>query len=244
MINIFLVTGATKGLGRSIVSHLAHLNYRVYAVGRTKELLEDLSAKNPLIHPISCDITKPNDLDKIIAAVSQEKSLSIIHNAAVIVPRLFVNDDNNAALMKQFDTDFFAPLLLTKKLLPLLHGGQRVLHISSQAANLALPGLMGYCISKAALEQATRCLNAELAEKKIYFSIFRPGLLDTPMQTELRTSNPVDLPGRDFYIDCFEEKKLNDPDDIARHVVQVMLHSTDKAYVDTVWDVNVSPNIP
>lgn len=239
MINTFLVTGATKGLGRAIVTCLANLNYRVYAVGRTEALLQDLATKNPLIHPISCDITKLADLDKIVATVSHEKSLSIIHNAAVIVPCLFANDGDHVSIMKQFNTNFFAALSITKKLLPLLEGGQRVLHVSSGAADLALPGLMGYCITKAALEQATRCLNAELAEKRIYFSIFRPGLLDTPMQAQLRMSNPVDLPGKDFYVDCFEEKKLSNPDDVAKHIVKIMLHSTDKEYADTVWDINI-----
>jgi NAD(P)-dependent dehydrogenase (short-subunit alcohol dehydrogenase family) len=237
MINTFLITGATKGLGRAIALHLVNLKYRVYAIGRNKLLLDDLAHINPLICPVQCDITKFEDVSNLVKILGQEDSFSIIHNAAIVKPRIFTNDHNNELLRKQIETNFIAPLNLTQKLLPLLKSGQRVLHISSQAAELALPGLMGYCISKAALEQATRCLNAELADRKILFSIFRPGMVDTPMQDQLRESSLEDLPGRSFYIESYNQEKLNNPGEVAKFVSQVMLHSSDEDYVNTVWDV-------
>jgi len=237
MINTFLITGATQGLGRSIALHLAGLKYHVYAVGRTSELLESLSKENPFIHPICADITNSNDREKILLAVSKEKNFSIIHNAAITAPKLFVDDENNEFLRKQFETNFFAPLHLTKKLLPFLENGQRVLHISSGAANLELPGLMGYCVSKSALEHAVRCLNKELAGK-IYFASLHPGMIDTPMQNQLRRSSIADLPGKDFYVKSFEEKKLQPPEEVAEFVGWVMLETDDETYVSKIWDVD------
>jgi NAD(P)-dependent dehydrogenase (short-subunit alcohol dehydrogenase family) len=238
MITTFLITGATKGLGRAMALHLADLKYRVYVIGRTTELLDEIARKNPLIFPVQCDITKADDLEKIVSALVHEKDFSIIHNAAVVIPRLFANDNNNDFLIKQMETNFFAPLRLTQKLLPFLKSGQRVLHVSSQAASLALPGLMAYCISKSAFEQAARCLNAELAEKNIYFSILRPGMLDTPMQDQLRESSLTDLPGKDFYVQSLEENKLRDPDVVAKFVSHVMLETSDDEYVNKIWDIN------
>jgi len=239
MINTFLITGATKGLGRAIALHLASLNNRVYAIGRTSELLENLVKVNSSIQPICADITYPDGIEKIASSVSNEKSFSIIQNAAVAIPRLFINDENSALLKKQIETNLIAPLALTKRLLPFLEG-QRILYVSSQAANLVLPGLMPYCISKLALEHSARCLNAELAEKKIYFSILYPGMLDTQMQNTFRDSKLIDLPEKDFYVQSFIEKKLRDPHEVAKFVSWIMLKTDDATYINNVWDINLS----
>ncbi len=242
MISAFLVTGATKGLGRAVTRHLAKLKYPVYAVGRTASLLNELAKENPLIHPVCADITNKNDLEKIVSTVSSETSFSIIHNAAIANPRLFMNDSNNELLKKHFEVNLFAPLELTRKLLPFLRNGQRILYISSGAADLTLSGLMPYCISKSALEHAIRCLNVEFSENNIYFSILRPGMINTPMQKKLRDSESTDLPGKDFYVKSFTEKNLRDPEDIAKFVSWVILKSNDGEYANTVWDVTNAHN--
>ena len=63
----------------------------------------------------------------------------------------------------------------------------RVLHISSGAAHQALEGCLSYCCSKAALFQVMRCLDQELAPSGVRVSSAMPGVVDTPMQSHLRS---------------------------------------------------------
>ena len=158
MINTFLITGASQGLGRALALQLVGMGHRVYAVGRSENLLAGLSKISELIVPIVADISEEQGRQHIYTQVDKNKSLSIIHNAAMALPDLFSDDELSH---QHFATNYFAPLAITRQFLALLKG-QRVLHISSGAASTALPGLLSYCASKAALEQATRCLNVEL----------------------------------------------------------------------------------
>jgi len=78
------------------------------------------------------------------------------------------------------------PLFLTQALRPLLAYGSRVLHISSGAAHRPLEGCLTYCTSKAALLHVMRCLDEELAPHGVRVGSTMPGVVDTPMQDELR----------------------------------------------------------
>jgi benzil reductase ((S)-benzoin forming) len=237
MTNTLLITGCTQGLGHALALRFAKENCKIYAVGRNKELIRQLADKSTKIIPIAADIS--NDLGRkaIFETVKNENSISIIHNAAIATPAT-VKSLSKELLENHFETNLFAPIILNKMFLPLLKKNSRVLHISSGAAELALPGLMAYCTSKAALERSTHCFNAELNSKGIYFANLRPGMVDTGMQRKFRDADISDLPDKDFYLRASKEKQLTPPEIVANFVTWVMLKTDNLDFSQTLWNIN------
>ena len=239
MIKKILITGCAQGLGYSLALQFAKEDCYVFAVGRNLKQLQELTKQSSFIQPIVADITTAHGQQKIIETVGNE-SLSIVHNAAIAEPMQFANFSENS-LRLHFETNYFAPLLITEKLLPLLKG-QRVLHISSGAASIPLAGLLPYCATKAAMEHTAQCLNAELNAREIYFANLRPGMIDTPMQSRLRNSSEEVLPNRKFYIDAKQAGQLVSPDKVAKFIAWVMLKTANKTFSDSIWNIHDEKN--
>jgi len=236
MINTLLITGCTHGLGRALALRFAHLGCFVYAVGRNESLLRELATISALLHPVVADIATAAGRKEISNQVDMQKPLSIIHNAAIAKPAQFASL-TGALLREHFETNYFAPILITHHFLSSLINQQRILHISSGAANMALPGLMPYCATKAALEHTTQCLNAELNQRGVYCANLSPGMIDTPMQTSLRNSSQDVLPDREFYVRAKIENKLIAPEVAAKFVSWVMLKTENEAFSQTRWNI-------
>lgn len=237
MSNAILITGCSHGLGRALAELFSKENCKVYAIGRDSGLTNRLAKHSKNIIPVVADITKEIGKAAIVDAVEKEDSISIIHNAAIANPSL-INSLSETQFKEHFETNFFSPFLLNQRLLKLFKKNSRALHISSLAADLALPGLMHYCTSKAALERMTHCFNAEFNSKEIYFANLRPGMIDTEMQKKLRNSNEVDLPDRNFYVTAKKENKLLLPETVAKFVVWVMLRTENLEFSKTLWNIN------
>lgn len=138
--------------------------------------------------------------------------------------------------MQSFETNFFAPLLLTQQLLSKLRG-HRVLYISTGAAVQNLESKLAYCTSKGAMHHAIQCLNTEFNSHGAYFSNLRPGIVDTNMQAALREASPDILPSRDFFIRAKEEGKLISPETVAAFVNFVMFKTDLKAFTENFWNI-------
>lgn len=234
MTNRILITGCSHGLGRALACEFDQLGCITYAVGRDKLKLYELADTSKKIQPIVADIKKKEGRDTIYQQIHNEP-LSIIHNAAIAIPSQFSED--NELLREHMETNFFAPLCITKQLLPFLVD-QRVLTITSGAANFPLAGLMPYCASKSAIQLATQCLAIELKSRGIYFGNLSPGMIDTHMQHQLRNSNEKTLPNRKFYSDAFENGKLTPPEVVAKFVSWVMLKTNHDEFSAKIWNIN------
>jgi NAD(P)-dependent dehydrogenase (short-subunit alcohol dehydrogenase family) len=235
IIKTLLITGCTKGIGRALTIKFSKEDYKVYAVGRDQEQLNALAKLSENIHPICADITNTSEQSKICKVLKCESSLSIIHNAGVSssAPFELIQED---ALRQHFETNFFAPLLLTQELLPQLKG-QRVLNISTGAAVMALESMLAYCTSKGAMHHATQCLNTEFHSHGIYFGNLRPGMVDTSMQETLRNTSKEILPTRDIYIRAKNEGKLVSPETVADFAAWVLLKTDATSFVENFWNI-------
>ncbi len=235
-IDTLLITGSTRGLGRSLALNFSKAGYFVYAVGRDANSLNELAQTSPLIQPIIANISTEEGREIIIKNMDKHKSISVIHNAAIADPSPF-DVLPERLLREHFETNFFSPILISQQLLPQITKGQRILHVTSGAANLALSSLMPYCATKAALEHATHCLNMELNSRGIYCASLRPGMIDTEMQLKFRNSEKNILPNRDFYIDAEKENLLIKPEIVAEFVAWVILKTEDTEFSRTSWNI-------
>lgn len=234
MEHAILITGCTRGLGRALAIHFAKQGYRVYATGRTQKALASLA--KPSIVPIHADINNPIDRNKIVAKIKKDNAhIFVIHNASVAQPAL-LQDVPPAVLEQHIHTNCLAPLLLTQALLPFIPEKGRIVNIDSGAATMALPGLLPYCITKAAMQHAITCMNAEF-QGKMHCANVRPGLLDTPLIDSWLQSDSNALPQKAYYQHVKETHQLICPTLAAQFIAWVLLETTDDDFKQTAWNI-------
>jgi NAD(P)-dependent dehydrogenase (short-subunit alcohol dehydrogenase family) len=190
MRKLAIITGATRGLGFALTQRLLAEGMRVVAIGRRLDNLKSqkeeygsalrtMSAElgtHDGIRAASCDLRH---------VVKGEQVHYLVNCAGIITPIGPITTIDLADFLQLMNVNFFAAFQLINVLIPQFADGARVLSVSSRAAELHLPGLGMYCVSKAALESLTGSYQVELA--KVSVSTCIPGEVDTDMQSDLRS---------------------------------------------------------
>jgi NAD(P)-dependent dehydrogenase (short-subunit alcohol dehydrogenase family) len=168
-----LVTGASTGLGRALLTALTAEGWRVVVDARGADRLTATVGALPrpdLVTAVPGDVADPAHRAALAAAVGDRLDL-LVGNASDLgpspLPRLAELDPGRFAALLAVDA--VAPLALFQAVRPALErAGGRVLHVSSDAAVEAYPGWGGYGAAKAALDQLTAVLAAEHPELRIW----------------------------------------------------------------------------
>lgn len=183
---VVLITGASSGIGADAARHLAKLGANVSVVGRNKKRLTDVAdqikqsgSPQPLI--IYGDIT--NDAERIVEqTIRRYRKLDVLINNAGIVLEDSVSQVNMSEFDRVIDTNLRSAINLTKLCVPHLEKTKgNVVNVSSISALQAAKNGMSYCISKAALDQFTKCAALDLAEKGIRVNSINPADIRTPI---------------------------------------------------------------
>ncbi len=187
-----IVTGASRGLGRATALILAQmganlaLNARsAQALAQVRAEIEELGAR---VQVLPGDISAPDVVERLVAtAILHFGGIDVvINNAAILEPLAQIDDSDPMLWRRNLDINVWAPYLLVQAALPYLrrslHG--RVINVSSGAAVRPTIGWSAYCVSKAAINMFTSVLAME--EPEITSIAFRPGAVDTSMQSILR----------------------------------------------------------
>lgn len=220
---VALVTGAARGLGRSISLALAHAGADV-ALG-----LRDIQAPGDVVceiealgrHalPLQMDMT---DLAQISRAVDETVTrfgrLDILVNNAGVAPGNLIEDfreeDFDQTLAVNLKGTFFASQAAGRVMIRQKHG--RIINMSSQAGFVALPTESVYCMTKAAIAHLTKCLAVEWGKYNITVNAVAPTFIFTP-GTEEALADPA------FRADVIERiaalHRIGDPMDVAAAVV-------------------------
>jgi NAD(P)-dependent dehydrogenase (short-subunit alcohol dehydrogenase family) len=176
-----LVTGAARGIGRSIAEHLANQGWDVIAGVRTQLDADAITAANPQrISAVLLDVTDDAQLDQLEATLPARLD-AVVNNAGVVVagPMEAVT---TADWRKQLDVNVIGQLAVTRAVLPRLRRSRgRVVFISSVNGQLAFPMMGAYCASKFALEAAAEALRMELRPWGISVVVVEPAQTDTDM---------------------------------------------------------------
>jgi NAD(P)-dependent dehydrogenase (short-subunit alcohol dehydrogenase family) len=199
-----LVTGASRGLGRALAEALAAKGARVAMVARDAGPLADavatIRARGGNAHAIAGDISDKDAVHKIAGqAQGLVGEIGIaIHNASTLgpVPLRLLLDTECEDLAGVLETNLVGPFRLTKILAGAmaLHGDGVLVHISSDAAVEAYPRWGAYGISKAAQDQLSRVLAAELADTGVRVLAIDPGEMDTKMHADaIPEADPASL---------------------------------------------------
>ena len=176
-----LVTGAGRGIGKSIVEHLAARGWEVIAGVRNERDATAITALNPQrISSVILDVTDAGHIAALDDSLP-ERLDAVVNNAGVVVsgPMETVTPDDWRI---QLEVNVIGQLAVTQAVLPRLRQSRgRVVFISSVNGQLSMPLIGAYSASKFALEAAADALRMELRPWHIGVAIIEPAQTDTDM---------------------------------------------------------------
>ncbi|MEZ4400883.1 MAG: SDR family oxidoreductase [Kofleriaceae bacterium] len=199
---IALITGGSRGLGKSMARHLAAagtdviFTYRA-AAAEAEAVRAELQALGRTAVALQLDVADSAGFAGFAATVAAELERTwhrprfdfLINNAGGAL-HAGVAEVTEAQLDLAYQVHVKAPVLLTQRLLPLLNDGGSILNVSSGLARFTVAGSGGYAAMKGAVEVFTRYLAKELAPRQITANVIAPGAIATDFGGGMVRDNP------------------------------------------------------
>ncbi len=231
---IALVTGGSRGIGRSIVETLAREGAKVAFVYKgsadaANALAAEQTAQGREVIAIQGDVASTEDSDRIVAeVVGKWGRLDILVNNAGIIK------DGLLATMERPDWQAVIDTNLTgvynfchaavRQMMSQRYG--RIINMSSVAAEFGNQGQVNYAASKGGIQGLTRCLATEIGRRNITVNAVAPGFIETDMTQAVRNAAETKIK------DGVPLKRLGKPEDIANAVL--FLASDEASYITGV----------
>src|SRR5712691_7997644 len=212
----YLITGASRGIGRAIAEKLAAPDVALLLHGRDTVALAETckSVKSgcarviPLIH----DLALPKGVSDLIAAVGDEPLDLFVNNAGIAVVKPF-GEITSVEWEQTLGVNVTAPFLLMQQFAPDMPPGSSIVNVLSIAAKTGYPGWSAYCMSKFALEGFSQSVRAELRDRKIRMINVYPAATHTNIWNSVKGDWPRD--------------QMISPDDVATAVAFALAQPPD-----------------
>ena len=202
---IVLITGASSGFGKLIAETLARKNFQVFATMRNVKDrnaqaargFQELAQRESLaLQVLELDVTDDGSVERAVgeAATKCGRIDVLVNNAGFGVTDL-VETVPLAQAQRQFDVNVFGILRMNRAVLPHMKRQKSglLLHVSSGAGRVVIPGMGLYCASKFAMEALAEAYRYELASQGIDSVVMEPGAYATPIMGKLEKGED---PGR------------------------------------------------
>ncbi|KAJ8979731.1 hypothetical protein NQ317_004718 [Molorchus minor] len=181
---VVLITGGSSGIGAATAVEFSSSGASVVITGRNIQNLEEVAgicAKKPLV--IQGDLNKQEDSQAIIDTIMKEfGKLDILVNNAGIIESGGIENTNLGQYDRIFDTNVRSVYHLTTIAVPhLIKTKGNIVNVSSVTGIRASSNLLAYCMSKAAIDQFTRCVALDLAPKQVRVNGVNPGVVITEL---------------------------------------------------------------
>ncbi|MAZ01603.1 MAG: NAD(P)-dependent oxidoreductase [Sneathiella sp.] len=187
-----IVTGASRGIGRSIALKAAEKGYQVCvnykgAADKAEAVVREIEAAGGTAIAVQADMTKEADILRMFDTVDKELAPlgALVNNAGIVDKGSKVENMNLERLERMFATNITGPFLCAReavKRLSTTHGGKGgvIVNISSVAAKTGAPNeYVDYAASKGAIDAMTLGLAKEVAAEGIRVNAVRPGIIYT-----------------------------------------------------------------
>ena len=223
-----IVTGASGGIGYSIIEKLDKVGANILASGTRIEKLNELKNKYVNIKTLRFDISQSNKIDEFIENATNELG----GNLDCLINNAGITQDNLAIRMsleewkKVIDINLTSTFLMSKyaikKMLKNKYG--KIVNITSVVGHTGNLGQVNYTASKAGIIAMSKSLSIEYAKKNININCISPGFIKTAMTDKL------DNKFKEAIISKIPSARLGEPDDIANAVV--FLCSDQSSYIN------------
>lgn len=220
---VAIVTGATSGIGRETARALHAAGWQVVGVGRDEARLLALAEELPGLLTVTADLASEEAPERVVgAAIEAFGALHGLVNAAGILESGSLEATSDALFDRTMDLNVRALFRLTRAALPHLKAATpkgAIVNVSSVSGLRPFPGVLAYCVSKAAVDQLTRCLGIELAPVGVRVNAVNPGVVVTELHRRGGMSDTA-------YAAFLERGKLThplgrvgQPEDVVRAIV-------------------------
>jgi len=188
---IVLVTGGSRGIGKSIALHAAQRGMGIILTYNSnpeqgQSVADKINADGGKAVALQLDSSKTssfidftNQVSRVLQKEWNRESFDYLVNNAGIAQRTLIKDTTEEIFDQLVNVNFKGMFFLTQKLIPLMVDGGQIINISSGLARFAFPGVAVYGALKAATEGLTRYFAKEYAERKIRVNSVAPGAIDT-----------------------------------------------------------------
>ena len=182
---VVMVTGSTSGIGHAVAIRFATAGARVVALGRDQSALSEVKSEIERAGAdaltIATDVTNESDLRHALdEAIDKFAGLDVLVNAAGHISTGTIEETSLAAWDAMMNVNLRAVFHLMQMATPhLIKSKGNIVNISSVTGLRSFPGVLAYCVSKAALDQLTRCSALELAPKGVRVNAVNPGVVVT-----------------------------------------------------------------
>ncbi|WP_282034684.1 (S)-benzoin forming benzil reductase [Metabacillus indicus] len=226
--NTTIITGASRGLGEAIVKQLLAPGHHIIYLSRSENhsLRQLAFEKDAVLQFVPCDLSNAHQTEAAITEVFEKinwndaEQLTLINNAGTVHPMKPVGKAEASEIEAHIQLNLTAPMVLSHafaaktKDLPVK---KTVVNISSGAANYSLFGWNAYSSSKAGLDMFTKSFGLEQKQEKHPITVlsFSPGIMDTEMQGNIRSTKPEDFADVARFQEYHETGKLRSADFVA-----------------------------
>ncbi len=180
---VAVITGASSGIGKSIVARYVEEGAKVVAFARNLAVLKELEASHPdQVMAVAGDVTQNADLQRLVdETVKAHGGVDILVPNAGIARVVSFADSSAEAFQAQFSVNLFGAAETARLFLPHIRKGGSIQFITTFLTQVGFPGLAIYSASKAALKSFAQTLAAELAPQGIRVNSIAPGPIGTPL---------------------------------------------------------------
>jgi len=220
-----IVTGASGGIGNSIVKRLNESGANILASGTKIEKLEDLKSKFNNVKILKFDISQVDNIEKFIEDATNELG----GNLDCIINNAGITQDNLAIRMsieewkKVIDINLTSTFLMSKFAIKkmLKNKSGKIINITSIVGHTGNLGQANYTASKAGIIAMSKSLAIEYAKKNININCISPGFIKTAM------TDKIDEKFKEIIVAKIPSARLGQPEDIANAVIFLASNQSD-----------------
>ena len=226
--NNIIVTGATGGIGNSIVKKLYEAGANILATGTKNEKLEDLKKKFQNIKILKFDISQTDNLENFIEDATKQlgdKLDCVVNNAGITQDNLAIRmsiEEWKKVIDVNLTSTFLISKFSIKKMLKNKKG--KIINITSVVGHTGNLGQSNYTASKAGIVAMSKSLAIEYAKKNININCISPGFIKTAM------TDKIDEKFKEVIISKIPSARLGEPEDVANAVI--FLASSHSDYIN------------
>jgi NAD(P)-dependent dehydrogenase (short-subunit alcohol dehydrogenase family) len=214
----YLITGASRGIGRAIAEQLAANDVALFLHGRDTaalaEVCQSVKARSANVVPLIHDLAVTSGVSNLIEEIGSEPIDLLVNNAGIAVVKPFC-EITSIEWEQTLGVNVTAPFLLTQHFAPRMPPGSSIVNISSVAARTGFPGWSAYCMSKFALEGFSQSVREELREHRIRVINVYPAATNTEIWNRVEGEWPRDKMMSPVEIASAVAYALSRPGDVA-----------------------------